>query len=171
MKHRDDEFWMRLALAEAAQSGMQGEVPVGAVIVIGQDLISVAGNQREGRVDPTAHAEVLAIRRAARQLGSWRLDTASLYVTQEPCPMCAGAIVNARVAKVVFGCANPNAGAVQSLYTLLADPRLNHTVQTVAGVLAEPCGQLLRDFFIRLRADAQQGHATAAARHSRYRTA
>jgi tRNA(adenine34) deaminase len=160
---------MRLAIAEAAQSAMHGEVPVGAVVVVGQDLVGAAGNLRESQVDPTAHAEILAIRQAARLLGSWRLSSASLYVTQEPCPMCAGAIVNARVSRLVFGCANPKAGAVQTLYTLLSDPRLNHQVQTLGGVLAGPCAELLRGFFENMRADAQRGLATATERHARYR--
>ncbi len=159
---------MRLAIAEAAQSAMQGEVPVGAVVVLEQDLLGAAGNRRESLEDPTAHAELLAIRQAARQLGSWRLSSASLYVTQEPCPMCAGAILNARIPRLVYGCANPKAGAVQTLYTLLADPRLNHRVQTVGGVLAETCGELLREFFEKMREDARSGLTTAAARHARY---
>jgi tRNA(adenine34) deaminase len=159
---------MRLALAEAAHSSMLGEVPVGAIVVLGQDVIGQAGNLRESLGDPTAHAEVLALRRAAKRIGSWRLDKAALYVTQEPCPMCAGALVNARVSRVIYGCANPNAGAVRTLFTIVDDARLNHRVEVVGGVLAAECAGLLRDFFGRMRADAQQGLMTAAQRHSRY---
>lgn len=163
-----DERWMRLALAEAAQAAMLGEVPVGAIVVLGQDVIGTAGNRRESLGDPTAHAEVLALRQAARFTGSWRLDAASLYVTQEPCPMCAGALVNARIARLIYGCPNPNAGAVQALFAIVDDPRLNHRVKWAGGVLAAECAGLMRDFFARMRVDAKQGLATAVQRHQRY---
>ena len=163
-----DEFWMRVALGEAAQSSMKGEVPVGAIVLLGQDILGQAGNLRESLGDPTAHAEVLALRQAAQRLGNWRLDKATLYVTQEPCPMCAGALVNARISRLVYGCPNPNAGAVRSLFSIVDDPRLNHRVEAVGGVLAPECAGLLRDFFSRMRVDAQQGLLTAAQRHARY---
>ncbi len=159
---------MRLALDEAAQAAMIGEVPVGAVILVGNQVIAAAGNRRESELDPTAHAELLALRRAARVRGSWRLSDATLYVTQEPCPMCAGALVNARIARLVYGCPNPNAGAVRTLFALVDDPRLNHRIEAVGGILAPQCAALLRDFFVRMRQDAQKGLATAAQRHSRY---
>ena len=159
---------MRLALGEAAQAAMIGEVPVGAVILVGTEVIAAAGNRRESELDPTAHAELLALRRAARVRGSWRLSDATLYVTQEPCPMCAGALVNARIARLVYGCPNPNAGAVRTLFSLVDDSRLNHRIEAVGGVLALQCASLLRDFFARMRQDAQKGLTTAAQRHSRY---
>ena len=159
---------MRLALSEAAQAAMLGEVPVGAVVVLGDEVIGIAGNRRESLGDPTAHAEVLALRQAARHTGSWRLDAASLFVTQEPCPMCAGAVVNARIARLIYGCPNPNAGAVQTLFAIVDDPRLNHRLKWTGGVLAAECADLLRDFFLRMRSDAKQGHATAVQRNQRY---
>lgn len=145
------EAYMRLALAEAEQALEENEVPVGAVIVQGSRVIAQAHNQREQLHDPTAHAEMIAITQAAGALGSWRLEGCALYVTLEPCPMCAGAILQARIPVVVYGAADPKAGAVQSLYRLLEDPRLNHRCQTVPMVLAEPCGQILSRFFQRQR--------------------
>ena len=142
---------MHEALTEASQAGALGEVPVGAVIVADGRIIGRGGNRRESAKDPTAHAEVLAIRQAAEAVGGWRLVDTTLYVTQEPCPMCAGAIVNARIARVVFGCPNPKAGAVRSLYNLLEDPRLNHRCEVVSGVEAEACSKLLTQFFEQLR--------------------
>jgi len=142
---------MHEALNEASQAGALGEVPVGAVIVADGRIIGRGGNRRESAKDPTAHAEVLAIRQAAEAVGGWRLVDTTLYVTQEPCPMCAGAIVNARIARVVFGCPNPKAGAVRSLYNLLEDPRLNHRCEVVSGVEAEACSKLLTQFFEQLR--------------------
>jgi tRNA(adenine34) deaminase len=146
-----DEEWMRAALTEAKQAFGQGEVPVGAVVVLRGAVIGRGSNARESAHDPTAHAEVLAIREAARSMGDWRLEETCLYVTQEPCPMCAGAIVNARIPRVVFGCDNPKAGAVRTLYRLLEDSRLNHRVEVVRGVLAEECGSLMTSFFKQLR--------------------
>jgi tRNA(adenine34) deaminase len=142
---------MRLAVAEAEAAAALGEVPVGAVIVDGERVLGRGGNRREGAADPTAHAELLAIRAAAQAVGGWRLVGATLYVTQEPCPMCAGAIVNARIARLVYGCENPKAGAVRTLYRLLEDARLNHRVTVEPGVLAEECGALLTRFFESLR--------------------
>jgi len=146
-----DTSWMQQALTEASHAGALGEVPVGAVIVADGVVIGRGGNRRESAKDPTAHAEILAIREAAQAVGGWRLVGATLYVTQEPCPMCAGAIVNARIPRVVFGCTNPKAGAVQSLFTLLEDPRLNHRCQVTSGIEAERCSKLLTDFFEQLR--------------------
>lgn len=143
--------YMRQALAAAEAATARGEVPVGAVIVAGGAVIAVAHNERETANDPTAHAEVLALRRAAAALGSWRLTDAELYVTMEPCPMCAGAIVNARVRRVYYGCHDPKAGAVRSLYQILDDRRLNHRVDVVPGVLGQEAAGLLRGFFERLR--------------------
>ena len=143
--------FMRLALEAAEAATGKGEVPVGAVVVIGGQVITVAHNERETGNDPTAHAEVLALRRAAGILGSWRLTGADLYVTMEPCPMCAGAIVNARLRRVYYGCHDPKAGAVRSLYQILDDRRLNHRVDVVPGVLSAEAAGLLRGFFERLR--------------------
>ena len=138
---------MRMALAEAEVAAREGEVPVGAVIVCGDQLVASAHNQRETLRDPTAHAEMIAITQAAEALGGWRLEGCTLYVTLEPCPMCAGAIVQARVPRVVYGAADPKAGAVDSLYSLLGDPRLNHRCDVLGSVLAEPCADVLREFF------------------------
>jgi len=142
---------MRRALAAAEAAGGRGEVPVGAVVAIGDRLIAEAHNERETGADPTAHAEILALRRAAAVLGSWRLNEADLFVTMEPCPMCAGALVNARIRRLYFGCDDPKAGAVRTLYSLVEDPRLNHRVEVVPGVLAAEGAALLRGFFSRLR--------------------
>jgi tRNA(adenine34) deaminase len=143
--------FMRRALAAAEEAAGRGEVPVGAVVVLGDEVVAVAHNERETASDPTAHAEVLALRRAAAALGSWRLTDADLYVTMEPCPMCAGALVNARIRRLYFGCDDPKAGAVRTLYTLLDDKRLNHRVEVVPGLLAAEGSALLRGFFSRLR--------------------
>ena len=141
------EHFMRLALAEAEAALGEDEVPIGAVIVHDGRVVASAHNQREQLRDPTAHAEMIAITQAAQALGSWRLEGCTLYVTLEPCPMCAGAIVQARLPLVVYGAADPKAGAVQTLFQLLTDRRLNHQAQIVPGVLAEPCGALLTKFF------------------------
>ncbi len=138
---------MRHALAEAQRAAAHGDVPVGAIVVHNGEVIASACNEREHLVDPTAHAEVLALRAAARHRGTWRLDECTLYVTLEPCMMCAGAIINARVGTVVFGAADLKAGAVGSLYNVAADPRLNHEPIVRHGVLAEECVILLRNFF------------------------
>ncbi|GAA1430186.1 tRNA adenosine(34) deaminase TadA [Microlunatus lacustris] len=139
---------MRLALEQARRAEAHGDVPVGAV-VLGPDgaLLAVAGNERELTGDPTAHAEVLALRRAATTLGSWRLAGCALVVTLEPCTMCAGALVLARISTLVFGAYDPKAGAVASLFDVVRDPRLNHRVEVRGGILADECGTLLRDFF------------------------
>lgn len=138
---------MRLAYREAQQALEEDEVPVGAVIVHGERVIASAHNQREQLHDPTAHAEMIAITQAAEAQGSWRLDECLLYVTLEPCPMCAGAILQARIPWLIYGTPDPKAGAVHTLYQLLADPRLNHRCQTVSGVLAAECGEILSRFF------------------------
>jgi len=143
--------FMRRALAAAEEAAGRGEVPVGAVVVMGGEIVAVGHNERETGSDPTAHAEIVAMRRAAQTLGSWRLTDAELYVTMEPCPMCAGALVNARIHRLYFGCDDPKAGAVRTLYTLLDDKRLNHRVEVVPGLLAAEGSALLRAFFSRLR--------------------
>lgn len=149
----DDEQWMRAALAEADRAAEEGEVPVGCVLV-GPDgaLLATGHNLRETLEDPTAHAEIVAMREAARRLGSWRLEGTTLYVTLEPCVMCAGAIVNARVPRVVWGCDDPKAGACHTLYTIGADARLNHRFDMTRGVLEEECAGRLKRFFAELRA-------------------
>lgn len=146
------EHYMRLAYRQAEQALAEDEVPVGAVIIHNQRVIAAAHNQREQLHDPTAHAEMIAITQAAEALGTWRLDECLLYVTLEPCPMCAGAIIQARIPWVIYGAPDPKAGAVHTLYQLLSDPRLNHRCQIVSSVLAEPCAQILSRFFQAKRA-------------------
>jgi len=143
----DDETLMDIALREADRAREADEVPVGCCIVRGGRVIARAHNQRETLHDPTAHAEMIAITQAAEAVGDWRLDGTVLYVTLEPCPMCAGAIVLARIPRVVFGVRDPKAGAVRSLYGLLEDDRLNHRVQVVEGVRADECRAALQGFF------------------------
>lgn len=142
-----DELFMRQALRQAESAAACGEVPVGAVVVADGQVIAAAHNQRESLGDPTAHAEMIALTQAAAARGTWRLTGCTLYVTLEPCPMCAGAIVNARIPRVVYGATDPKAGAVESLYQLLSDPRLNHAARVSQGVLASECGDVLRAFF------------------------
>jgi len=143
----DDSTWMAAAVAQARLALVHGDVPVGAVVVAGGEIVAAGHNERERRQDPTAHAELLALRRAAAALGSWRLEGTALYVTLEPCAMCAGAIVLARVPRVVYGTADPKAGAAGSVLDVLAEPRLNHRPAVSAGPLAGECAALLRDFF------------------------
>ena len=145
-----DEHWMTVALDEARAAAAAGDVPVGAVIVIDDHIVGRGRNRREVDRDPTAHAEIVALREAAAALGRWRVE-GTLVVTQEPCPMCAGALVNARVARLVYGCPNPKAGAVTTLYQLVSDPRLNHRIPAVGGVLASECASVLQQFFAELR--------------------
>jgi len=147
----DDSEYMQEAIAEAVAAAAIGEVPVGAVVVVDGKIVGRGGNRRESAADPTAHAELIAIRQAARAVGGWRLVGATLYVTQEPCPMCAGAVINARVERVVYGCDNPKAGAVRTLYRLLEDERLNHRVAVEQSALAKECGELMTKFFAELR--------------------
>ena len=147
-----DERFMRLAIREAIAAAEAGDVPVGAVVVHQDRVIGRGANQRELLNDPTAHAEMIALTAASAQLESWQLEGCTLYVTLEPCAMCAGAIVLARVDRLVFGATDPKAGACVSLYTIPTDQRLNHCVAVEAGVLADECGSLLSGFFTRQRA-------------------
>ncbi len=147
---------MREALREAARAEALGEVPVGAVAVLGGEIIARGHNLRERSQDPTSHAELIALRKAAARLSSWRLTGVTMYVTLEPCPMCAGALVNARVDRVVWGCDDPKAGATRTLYAIGDDPRLNHRFESVSGVLADECAGALRAFFGRIRNGASR---------------
>jgi len=150
-----DEQWMREALLEAEAARTCGDVPVGAVIVDRQGtLIGRGRNVREAQQDPTGHAEIHALRDAASRLGHWRLEGATLYVTLEPCPMCAGALVNARIARLVYGCPDPKAGAVDTLFSIGQDPRLNHRFEVQRDTLRDECAAVLRAFFGELRARA-----------------
>jgi tRNA(adenine34) deaminase len=142
-----DEYFMRLALREAARALEHDDIPVGAIVVKDGEVIGAGHNEREVRADPTAHAEIIALRAASQSLGSWRVLESVLYVTLEPCAMCAGAIVLARVPRVVFGTTDPKAGAAGSVLDILAEPRLNHRPQVQDGLLAEECADLLRAFF------------------------
>jgi tRNA(adenine34) deaminase len=142
-----DEHFMRLALREAERALDHDDVPIGCVIVHGGEVIGAAPNERELRNDPTAHAEILALREASRALGSWRLLDTVLYVTLEPCAMCAGAMVLGRVPRVVYGTVDPKAGAAGSVLDVLAEPRLNHRPEVAGGLLADECADLLREFF------------------------
>lgn len=142
-----DVDFMEAALKEARRALDRGDVPIGAVVILDGEVVGAGANEREVRGDPTAHAETLALRAAAQTLGGWRLAGTTLYVTLEPCPMCAGALVLARVERLVYGASNPDAGAAYSLYNIPQDPRLNHFVAITAGVLADECATLLRGFF------------------------
>jgi len=147
----EHERFMREAIAEAELAGQAGDVPVGCVLVLDGEIIARAHNHRQRAQDPTAHAELIALRAAAAQLGSFRLIGVTAYVTLEPCPMCAGALVNARVPRVVYGCDDPKAGAVRTLYSIGNDPRLNHRFDLIGGVCADACSAQLRDWFAELR--------------------
>jgi tRNA(adenine34) deaminase len=142
-----EEYFMRLALREAARALEHDDVPIGAIVVHAGEVIGAGHNERELRADPTAHAEMIALREAARALGSWRVLDSVMYVTLEPCAMCAGAIVLARLPRVVFGATDPKAGAAGSVFNVLEEPRLNHRPQVESGLLAEECADLLRAFF------------------------
>jgi tRNA(adenine34) deaminase len=142
-----DVYFMRLALREAQLALAHDDVPIGALLVHSGEVLAAAHNERELRADPTAHAEILALREASRALGSWRLIGCTLYITLEPCAMCAGAVVLARVPRVVFGATDPKAGAAGSVLDVLSEPRLNHRPEVLSGVLAPDCGQLLSGFF------------------------
>jgi tRNA(adenine34) deaminase len=148
----DDEHWMGLALEEAARAARVGEVPVGAVVVLDGRLLGRGHTASIARQDPTAHAEIVALRAAAREAGNYRLTGATLYVTIEPCAMCCGAALHARIARLVYGADDAKAGAVRSVHRLLDEERLNHRVEVTAGVRAEECGARLRDFFRAKRA-------------------
>jgi tRNA(adenine34) deaminase len=143
----DDVGFMRLALAEARLAPAHEDVPIGAVAVVGGRVVASAHNERELRSDPTAHAEVLALRAAAEHLGRWRLQDVTVYSTVEPCPMCAGALVAARVFRVVYGAPDEKAGAAYSLYNILQDPRLNHECRLTTGVLVDDCAAVIQEFF------------------------
>lgn len=158
-READDARFMDLALEQARTAGEAGDVPVGAVVVSGGRVVASAGNRREAAGDPTAHAEILALREAAAALGSWRLEGSTVYVTLEPCPMCAGALVAARVGRLVFAAADPKAGACGSLYNLCADPRLNHEMPVEPGVRAGAAAELLRGWFSSRRAGDGGGDA------------
>jgi tRNA(adenine34) deaminase len=147
-----DEHFMRLALGEARRAREHGDVPIGAVLARDGELVTSAHNERELRQDPTAHAEILALREAARVAGSWRVLDATLYVTLEPCAMCAGAIVLARIPRVIYGATDPKAGAAGSVLDVLSEPRLNHRPEVRGGVLGSECGELLSEFFASRRA-------------------
>jgi tRNA(adenine34) deaminase len=151
----DDREWMRLALDEARRAAALGEVPVGAVVVRGDELIGAGHNRREIEGDPLAHAELLALRQAAARVPGWRLLGCTMFVTLEPCAMCAGALVNSRVERLVFGASDPKAGYCGSLGDIPGDSRLNHRLTVASGVLADESGALLRDFFRRLRGERQ----------------
>ena len=142
-----DDYYMRLALREAGRAARHGDVPIGAVIVLDGDVIAAAGNERELRQSPVAHAEMIAIEQAAAHMGSWRLLNTVLYVTLEPCPMCAGAIVQARIPRLVYGATDEKAGAAGTLYNICQDDRLNHCLDMTAGLLADDSAALLRQFF------------------------
>jgi len=145
-------YFMKIALEEARAAFAAEEVPIGAVIALGDEVVARAHNMKEQWKDATAHAEMVALRQAVLKLGHWRrFGEATLYVTLEPCPMCAGAIVQSRVGTLVYGAADPKAGAVHSLMNLVQDPRLNHRVEVVAGVMEEECAELMKEFFSRLR--------------------
>ncbi|MBS0477135.1 MAG: tRNA adenosine(34) deaminase TadA, partial [Proteobacteria bacterium] len=161
MNESDDAHWMRVALAQARAAEQAGEVPVGAVLVRAGEVIATGGNAPIAGHDPTAHAEMAALRAAAERLGNYRLDGCTLYVTLEPCPMCSGAMLHARLPRVVYGAADPKTGAAGSVVNLFAEPLLNHQTQVVGGVLAEECGALLQDFF-RARRRTQRAQQLAA---------
>ena len=153
----DHEAFMELALDEARKAAQIGEVPVGSVVVHDGEVIARGFNRRETWHDPTAHAELIAMRRAAEKLGSWRLCDCTVYVTLEPCPMCAGTMVNARLSRVVYGARDPKAGAARTLYAMLEDPRLNHQVEVRENVLGDACGAILTDFFQEIRERRRNG--------------
>ncbi len=142
-----DVYFLSLALEEASLAFAEGEIPVGAVLVDDGKIIAKAHNQKENIKDPTGHAEILALRYGSKELDNWRFYNATLYVTKEPCIMCAGAMVNARLGRLVYGCKDEKSGAVDSLYSLLSDKRLNHQVEVVSGVLEEECSEILQRFF------------------------
>lgn len=152
MNVKEDETYMRLAIQEAQKAAALGEVPIGAIIVYEGNIIAAAHNLRETTQNAVTHAELLAIQEACQQIGSWRLEETTLYVTLEPCAMCAGAILQSRIPRVVYGARDPKGGCVHSLYTLLSDDRFNHRCDVTEGVLQDECGALLTDFFRSLRA-------------------
>ncbi|ADQ13810.1 tRNA adenosine(34) deaminase TadA [Halanaerobium hydrogeniformans] len=146
-----DQKYMQMALAEARKAYQRAEVPIGAVVVCDDRVVGRGFNLREQTQDPTSHAEIIALKEAAKEQASWRLEDCQLYVTLEPCPMCAGAILQSRIKRLVYAAADPKAGAVKSLYQLLGDDRFNHQVEVVSGVMEAEAAQLLKDFFRELR--------------------
>lgn len=161
MTHSDDEKFMALALEEATRAAELGEVPIGAVVVHDGEVIARAGNRRETDADPAAHAEFSALMRASRVLGRWRLTGCTVYVTLEPCLMCAGLMVNSRIDRCVFGAPDPKGGAVGTLYDVSHDARLNHEFEVEGGVLEAECAEVLRAFFKRRRAEAKAAKLAA----------
>ncbi|GAB1533514.1 MULTISPECIES: tRNA adenosine(34) deaminase TadA [Brevibacillus] len=155
IQENEHDYYMKQAMEEARKAAAIGEVPIGAVIVRDGEIVGRGYNLRETQKDPTLHAELIAIREASERLGGWRLIGCTLYVTLEPCPMCAGAIVQSRIEQVVYGARDPKAGCAGTLMNLLAEPRFNHQVPVIEGVLAEECGQMLKDFFRGLRKKRQ----------------
>ena len=151
IEHKTDEGFMREALMEAEKAAVCGETPIGAVLVIGNEIIAAAHNMREAWQDPTAHAELLVVREASARLGRWRLQDATVYVTLEPCLMCAGAMVLARIGRLVYGCRDLKAGALGSAYDVVRDGRLNHTYRITPGILEADCRDVLKGFFEKLR--------------------
>lgn len=151
-----DEQWMHVALGLAAEAAADGEVPVGAIVVLNGEVIGSGRNQRERTADPTAHAEMLAIREATSRTKDWRLTGATLFVTLEPCVMCAGALWQSRITRVVYGATDPKGGAMGSLYNVAVDPRLNHEIEFQWGVCADECGAILTEYFARLRTSNTQ---------------
>jgi len=151
-----DEQYVQKAIEQAKIAQENGDVPIGAVIVYQNQIVGKAYNQREQLKDPTAHAEIIALTQAAAALQSWRLTGCTMYVTLEPCPMCAGALVLARVDRLVYGCDDPKTGACKSLYNIVQDERLNHRVEVASGVLTEDCSKLLQDFFQHRRSENSQ---------------
>jgi len=156
MSNKSDEELMQIAIKEAQIAEENGDVPIGAVIVYENQIIGKAYNQREQLQDPTAHAEIIALTQAAAFMESWRLHGCTMYVTLEPCPMCAGALVLSRMDRLVYGCDDPKTGAVVSLYNILNDERLNHIIKVTSGVLAEECSDILQQFFRRRRFENTQ---------------
>jgi tRNA(adenine34) deaminase len=150
-KGKDDQRYMQTAIEQAKIAEENGDVPIGAVIVYNDQIIGKAYNQREQLNDPTAHAEIIAITQAAAFLESWRLHDCTMYVTLEPCCMCAGALVLARMNRLVYGCDDPKTGAVKSLYNIVQDERLNHRLEVTSGILADECSKILQEFFLQRR--------------------
>lgn len=162
---KDDNYWMKRALALAKKAESIGEVPIGAILVKDGEIVGRGFNRRESLKDPTAHAETIAIRKASRKLDAWRLTGTTLYVTLEPCPMCMGAIILARIDRVVFGCFDPKGGAAGSLYNLADDCRFNHRVKLTIGIMQDECSRILSGFFKNLRTKKKSLRNKAAIAH------
>jgi tRNA(adenine34) deaminase len=164
MQEAEDRRFMEIALKLAGMAAKAGEVPVGALVVRSGQIIGTGRNSREAGRDPTLHAEIAAIRQAAEFLGDWRLAGCTLYVTLEPCPMCAGALLYSRIRRLVFGCSDPRAGACGTLYDLTRDPRFNHKVLVRKGILSEECARILREFFLERRKSRRDGRVVEGGR-------